>query len=75
MARRKRTEPAPPEGAMEHQLPCRHHWVIETPHGPLSRGVCRLCGVVREFKNFWDDVAGGDVPWRERLETTQSLKP
>jgi len=39
---------------------CRHHWVIDTPDGPVSTGVCRLCGEQREFKNFlegtyWDD--------------------
>ena len=39
---------------------CQHHWVIDTPAGPVSRGVCRLCGEEREFNNFlegtyWDD--------------------
>lgn len=39
---------------------CQHHWVIDTPAGPISRGVCQLCGEEREFKNFlegtyWDD--------------------
>lgn len=72
MARHKKTELTSLEGAVEHQLPCRHHWVIETPHGPVSRGACRLCGAVREFKNYWDDVAGGDVPWRERLEAAET---
>lgn len=28
-----------------------HHWRIETPHGPVSRGVCRLCGATREYCN------------------------
>lgn len=23
---------------------CRHHWLIESPHGPTSMGICRLCG-------------------------------
>jgi len=31
---------------------CRHKWVLETPNGPTSRGVCRLCGEVREFRNY-----------------------
>ena len=30
---------------------CNHHWVIESPNGPTSRGCCRACGEIREFKN------------------------
>ncbi len=30
---------------------CAHHWIIETPDGPVSKGVCRLCGEEREFTN------------------------
>ncbi len=30
---------------------CHHHWVIESPNGPTSRGCCRTCGEIREFKN------------------------
>lgn len=39
---------------------CRHYWVIETPNGPVSRGVCRYCEAVRDFKNFIDSL-----PWSE----------
>jgi len=44
------------------QPTCRHHWVIESPAGPVSNGVCRLCGEKREFKNYlenprWEDFA------------------
>ena len=28
-----------------------HHWLIENPNGPTSRGTCKVCGVIREFKN------------------------
>ena len=34
---------------------CIHHWVIETPQGPTSRGICKKCGLVREFCNVWTD--------------------
>lgn len=38
--------------------PCRaghaHHWVIESPSGPTSPGVCRLCGAAQDFKNAYD---------------------
>ena len=30
---------------------CRHHWVIESPDGPTSRGYCKLCRREREFFN------------------------
>lgn len=28
-----------------------HHWLIESPNGPTSVGTCKVCGVIREFKN------------------------
>jgi len=30
---------------------CGHHWKIEEAQGPTSRGVCKLCGMEREFLN------------------------
>jgi hypothetical protein len=30
---------------------CAHHWLIESPNGPTSRGTCKVCGELREFKN------------------------
>lgn len=41
---------------------CAHFWRIESPRGPLSRGVCKLCGEEREFRNSlplsrWDGEA------------------
>ena len=32
---------------------CRHHWIIETPTGPVSKGVCKLCGEERDFENIF----------------------
>ncbi|MBI4233242.1 MAG: hypothetical protein HY686_02250 [Chloroflexi bacterium] len=42
---------------------CAHYWVIDTPSGPTSKGVCKLCGAVREFRNSlpnmgWEREAG-----------------
>ena len=28
-----------------------HHWLIESPNGPTSVGTCKVCGLIREFKN------------------------
>lgn len=39
---------------------CYHHWIIEAPTGPVSRGVCLLCEEIREFKNYI-----GASPWGE----------
>jgi hypothetical protein len=44
-------------------MTCSHHWVIDTPAGPLSKGRCKLCGQDREFRNspdnafYWEDDA------------------
>ena len=32
---------------------CRHHWIIEPASGPTSVGVCKHCGAVKEFQNYW----------------------
>ncbi len=42
------------------QTACRHHWIIDTPTGPVSVGVCRLCGAVREFRNSLDQSGWED---------------
>jgi hypothetical protein len=34
---------------------CVHHWIIETPSGRTSAGVCRVCGARREFQNYVSD--------------------
>jgi hypothetical protein len=31
---------------------CSHHWVIESPNGPTSWGMCKYCGAKREFQNY-----------------------
>jgi hypothetical protein len=39
---------------------CKHYWIIESPKGPTSRGVCKYCGAKKEFGNYthhssWDE--------------------
>lgn len=34
-----------------HMISCAHFWVIESPNGPISAGLCKLCGEMREFRN------------------------
>jgi hypothetical protein len=33
---------------------CTHHWLLATPNGETSRGVCKYCGAIRHFKNSED---------------------
>ena len=33
-------------------LKCAHNWIIESPEGPTSKGVCKFCGAESEFNNF-----------------------
>ena len=30
---------------------CRHYWIIESPNGSSSKGVCKFCNEEREFIN------------------------
>ena len=39
---------------------CRHHWIIEPPNGPVSKGVCKLCGEVKMFDNILADLMLND---------------
>jgi len=50
-------EPFAPEAVAEVEVPtCRHHWVIESPHGATSVGRCKVCDEVREFRNSAADT-------------------
>lgn len=51
MARGTKTIAEEPRAEAE----CCHHWIIESPKGPTSKGVCKYCGAEREFFNYWDD--------------------
>jgi hypothetical protein len=46
-------EPVSP--VSEVQPVCVHRWVIETPNGAMSHGVCRNCGAEKEFPNSAED--------------------
>lgn len=34
---------------------CVHHWVIDSPAGSVSAGLCRLCSARRTFANYVSD--------------------
>lgn len=35
------------------QITCVHHWIIDEPEGPVSKGYCKKCGEEREFQNYF----------------------
>ena len=42
------------DAELEEVVVCTHHWIIETPDGPVSKGRCRLCRAEREFSNSFE---------------------
>ncbi len=38
---------------------CKHQWVIDSPAGPSSKGVCRSCGEQRDFLNYIEGSSWG----------------
>lgn len=55
--------------AMESHLEaCPHHWVIDSPNGPTSTGVCKLCGATQDFVNSL-----GSVGWEKVTSYGRSL--
>ncbi len=41
-----------PENVSE-STECKHHWLIESPNGVESRGICKACGATKSFSNSW----------------------
>ena len=48
----------PPDGQK-----CRHYWVIQPANGPVSQGLCQICGETREFKNY---VGPDGLSWNDQ---------
>ena len=40
--------------AVEGNGGCTHHWVIEPPNGAVSKGRCKDCGEIQEFRNSFE---------------------
>ncbi|HZP56668.1 MAG TPA: hypothetical protein VFC53_03835 [Dehalococcoidia bacterium] len=60
------------EAEVREQPACAHHWVIASPNGATSHGVCKRCGLEKEFPNSAEDYLWErDVPqsrWTGRSE-------
>ena len=50
------TEKVTPEQFLEE---CVHHWMIDSPSGPASRGACMKCGAEKDFPNTVADSLWG----------------
>ncbi|MDO8491068.1 MAG: hypothetical protein Q7T04_03515 [Dehalococcoidia bacterium] len=50
--RREAMLAADPENVSD-SLECKHHWMIESPNGVESRGICKACGARKAFSNSW----------------------
>ena len=48
---------------------CCHYWIIETAHGPISRGECQVCHEVRDFKNSVFDMERESKDSRSRKDS------
>jgi len=35
---------------------CIHYWIIDFPEGPISTGVCKHCGIEKNFFNSLDNI-------------------
>ncbi len=56
-----------PQETMDSKICCHfccHYWVIESPSGPTSKGICKLCGCESEFINVFDDLRSVGA-WRK----------
>ena len=52
---------------------CRHHWMIETPHGATSRGFCKRCGVSKRFPNAPEGALWGSARGLGRWSARRGL--
>ena len=53
---------------VEAEQACEHYWLIESPNGPTSAGVCQVCGETRDFANYLESSA-----WSSAGVTLQQL--
>ena len=53
---------------------CIHYWVIDSPEGPTSRGICRLCGAEDEFSNYISYPSWQDTKWGRSKHNAPELE-
>lgn len=53
-------------------MTCVHHFIIDEPNGPTSKGKCKKCGLESEFPNsvdYQDWCTWRDLPDKEEART------
>ncbi|MDO8751199.1 MAG: hypothetical protein Q7K03_08665 [Dehalococcoidia bacterium] len=69
------TEGSVVERGEEKGVLCHHYWVIDSAGGPTSKGVCRLCGAQRQFKNYLEDAPWDDEKPAARDQIASVVSP
>ena len=69
--------PAPVAATRNVRPNCCHHWIIEVAIDPLSRGVCKVCGEERLFRNQlqWAEIAPVRVMSGRLQEKDMTITP
>jgi len=49
---------------------CIHHWVLESPNGSVSKGVCKKCGSERDYFNAPEYMREAGNQWMRRSIAT-----
>ena len=54
---------------------CIHHWILDTPNGRLSEGICRECGESKMFPNLMPYMEeGSGSHWSSSKKATYQHK-
>jgi len=59
VAAKHQNNPITESPAEKKEETCRHYWVIAAPDGPVSKGKCKTCGEVKEFRNYLETSPWG----------------
>ena len=60
---------------MRDGVSCVHRWLIDTPAGPTSTGVCQVCGKVKQFSNgFVEPSTPYGTPRSRPIEPRRSME-
>ncbi len=49
------------------QSACRHHWIIEGQHGPVSDAQCKLCLEERTFSTPYESSYGSPKQYGPKI--------
>jgi hypothetical protein len=57
------------------QKQCTHYWIIDSPNGHTSTGVCKFCGAVHEFSNDFGDILKNTKPPANSYNMQRGILP